>query len=206
MLGPLVHDPEALLTFWFGTLSDGLADDDHRNRWFQPDQGFDDQCRNQWAPLLADAQTGKLSDWLTDPRGTLAYVVLCDQMPRNVHRGTEAAFAWDEFALDAARGAVARRDDLDLGWDERCFLYMPFEHSENPVDQHTAVGLFSALRDQSPSGIRHITGNYLRHAHQHRDIVLRFGRFPHRNAALGRTSSAEEKAFISAGNGFGQSA
>ena len=205
MLGAVVRDPEALLTFWFGTLTNGCADEDHRSRWFQSNEAFDGQCRDQWAPLLAEARAGKLEDWLIHARGKLAYVVLCDQMPRNVYRGQADAYAWDHLALAAARSAVQLREDLALAWDERSFLYMPFEHAENVIDQHTAVGLFSALRDQSPREVRNVTGNYLRYAQLHRDIVLRFGRFPHRNAVLGRSSSEEERQFVDAGDGFGQS-
>ena len=198
-------DVDDLLEFWFGELDEGLADDAHRQRWFAPDQAFDDNCRQHYAPLLSRAREGELDLWCQTPRGRLAYIVLCDQMPRNVYRGTADAYAWDGLALAAAAAGVRRGDDRKLGWDERCFFYMPFEHSEDLVDQHTAVGLFSALRDQSPGELRNITGNYLRYAHQHRDIVERFGRFPHRNAVLGRTSTEAERAFVADGDGFGQS-
>ena len=96
--------------------------------------------------------------------------------------------------------------DQSLTCDERCFFYLPFEHSESLVDQHTCVGLFSALRDATPNGFKHLTGSYLRHAQQHRDIIARFGRFPHRNAVLGRQSTPAEIAFLEHGSSFGQSA
>jgi uncharacterized protein (DUF924 family) len=99
---------------------------------------------------------------------------------------------------------VAGGADRSLALDERCFFYLPFEHSENLVDQHTCVGLFTDLRDETPEGFRHLTGGYLRHAHQHRDIVKRFGRFPHRNRILDRITTAAEVAFLEDGNDFGQ--
>ncbi len=199
-----MQDVDALLDFWFGELSDGLADDAHRQRWFAPDRAFDEVCEQRFAPLLDRAQRGELDGWQTTPRGRLGFIVLCDQMPRNVHRGRSQAYAWDGLALAAAKAGIREKQDVELGWDERCFFYMPFEHSEDLIDQHTAVGLFSALRDESPGEIRELTGNYLRYAHQHRDIVQRFGRFPHRNAVLGRTSSDAEGAFVAGSDGFGQ--
>jgi uncharacterized protein (DUF924 family) len=94
--------------------------------------------------------------------------------------------------------------DRGLALDERAFCYMPFEHAETRLDQHAAVGLYTALRDDTPPGARHLTGDYLRHAQQHRDIVLRFGRFPHRNRVLGRDSTPEEQAFLESASRYGQ--
>jgi uncharacterized protein (DUF924 family) len=193
-----------LVAFWFGELNDGFADTAHRLRWFQPDREFDAECDARFAGLLASADTGKLHTWQQDPLGRLALILLCDQIPRNIFRGRADAFRWDGLALSTARDGVAQGMDQNLAWDHRCFFYMPFEHSEDILDQHLAVGLFTLLRDQSPKGQRSETGNYLRFAQQHRDIVLRFGRFPHRNEVLGRNSSAEERAFVDAGDGFGQ--
>ena len=195
---------ESVLKFWFGDLEDGLADAVHRASWFSPDQAFDEACRNQFEPLLDAARGGLLTAWLTAPRSCLAFIIVCDQLPRNIHRGSSNAFALDSLALQAARLGVRQRLDRRLEWDERAFFYMPFEHSEAILDQHTAVGLYTALRDQSPKSMREVTGNNLRFAQQHRDIIERFGRFPHRNAVLGRQSSTAEQAFVDAGDGFGQ--
>ena len=126
-------------------------------------------------------------------------------MPRNIYRGNAQAYAWDTTALQAAREGVSQQADRELGWDERSFFYMPFEHAENLLDQHLAVGLYSLMRDESPRELRNQTGNSLRYAQQHRDIILRFGRFPHRNVVLGRKSSADEATFVAGGDGFGQS-
>lgn len=210
MLGDLVAVPdtgspaERLLTFWFGTLTDGFADASHRSQWFSTSTAFDDDCRIAFASLAAQAANNELDDWLTEPHSHLAYILLCDQIPRNIYRGEPLAFASDGAALNAARTGIEAGMDRQLAFDQRSFFYLPFEHSENLVDQHTAVGLFTALRDDTPEGFRHLTGASLRHAQQHRDILQRFGRFPHRNALLGRTSNAAELTFLATGNDFGQ--
>ena len=194
---------DALLDTWFGKLTDGFADEAHRKRWFAADAAFDAQLRERFGPALAQAR-GEPVPAFASVRDRLAYVLLCDQLSRNIHRGTADAFATDALALTAARQAVARGEDVQLALDERAFLYLPFEHSEDLLDQHLAVGLFVALRDDTPKAFRHLTGQSLRYAQQHRDIVRRFGRFPHRNAALGRRTTARERNFLADGNGFGQ--
>ena len=194
---------QALLAFWFGELDEGIANDQHKQRWFEVNPEFDELCRT-YAPLLDQARDGALASWTTTPQGTLAFVLVCDQLPRNLFRGRADAYAWDPLALNAARASIRQRQDRELGWDERCFLYMPFEHSEDLIDQHTSVGLFTQLRDESPSHLRSRMGNSLRFAHQHRSVIERFGRFPHRNAVLGRRSSEAEESFVARGDGFGQ--
>ncbi len=194
-----------VLEFWFGEPTGPFADDVHRQQWFNGGPAFDSRCRTRFSSLAARAADGELEQWLETPKTCLAYILLCDQIPRNIHRGTPMAFAADGPALNAARTGVDRGLDRTLGFDERCFFYLPFEHSESIIDQHTCVGLFSQLRDQTPDGFRHLTGNYLQFAHQHRDIIQRFGRFPHRNALLGRTSTPAELEFLEGGNDFGQS-
>jgi uncharacterized protein (DUF924 family) len=200
-----MNDAEQLLHFWFGKVRDGFADDEHRARWFNGGVVFDEECRVAFASLAARAADGDLESWLETPRTRLAYLLVCDQIPRNIYRGEALAFATDGPALNAARTGVEAGMDRSLGFDERSFFYLPFEHSENLVDQHTCVGLFSELRDQTPDGHRHVTGSCLRYAHQHRDILLRFGRFPHRNEVLGRSSTSAELAFLEQGHSFGQS-
>ncbi len=197
-------DPEALLAFWFGEQSDGFAGEQARNRWFAGGEQFDELCRSRYADAPGQAAAGDLDAWLKTPRGRLAFILSCDQLPRNLYRGSARAFATDRLALDAARDGINGGADRSLTWDERCFFYLPFEHSENLLDQHTCVGLFSMLRDETPAGAKHLTGEYLRHAHQHRDVILRFGRFPHRNAAMERRSSAAELEYLETGSHFGQ--
>lgn len=208
MLGPLRQmsgDAEAILQFWFGELTDGLAADDYRRAWFESDAARDGQIRDRFGALLVQAAAGQLTSWRGPPRSALALIVLCDQFARQIHRGTAAAYATDPLALGTARMLVEHGTDLTLALDERVFVYMPFEHSESRVDQHASVGLFTALRDATPAGRRHLTGAFLGHARQHRDIVQRFGRFPHRNAALARHSTPEEEEFLIDAGDFGQS-
>lgn len=202
MLGSVNH-AAGLLHFWFGELDGGMADEDHRARWFASEPEFDEECR-RFGPLLETAASGSLHEWHKTPHATLALIILCDQIPRNIFRATADAFGYDKIALQAATDGVASGIDRALCWDERCFFYMPFEHSERIIDQHLAVGLFTSLRDEAPKHLRSTMGNSLRFAQQHRDIILRFGRFPHRNQALGRTSSNEEQQFLKHNNGFGQ--
>lgn len=193
---------QALLQFWFGQLTDGVADESFRKNWFAASADFDAQCR-RFEPELKN--TGKpAEDWSQEPRAQLALILLCDQIPRNIYRGTAEAFAWDHLALSRAKTGIEQGIDRKLAWDERAFFYMPFEHSESLVDQHTSVALFSRLRDEVPQAHRNMFGNILRFAQQHRDIILRFGRFPHRNAVLGRTSTEAEDVFARDSDGFGQ--
>ena len=209
---PINSQALQILELWFGPHSeflkqkDGLALPQYRQRWFEVDAEFDALCREKSETLLAQIANNELEEWLESPRNWLAYIILCDQMPRNVFRGTRRAFAWDERALAAARHGIHQGLDRTLSRDERNFAYMPFEHSENILDQHTAVGLMTDIHDDAPKEIRNITGNGLRYAQKHRDIIITFGRFPHRNNVLQRTSTAEELDFINKSDGFGQGA
>ncbi len=195
-----------VLDFWFGELSGGFSSDATRTSWFTVDSERDERIGRTFGTLLEQAAAGRLSAWQDTPESTLALIIVCDQFSRQIHRGSARAFATDELALNCARALVEEGADLSMPFDHRVFVYLPFEHSESRVDQSASVGLFSALRDDTPAGQRHLTGAFLQHAHQHRDIVRRFGRFPHRNAALGRTSSAAETEFLRNAGNFGQAA
>lgn len=195
---------DEVLQFWFGSLDGEFADDAHRSMWWTGGASVDTEVRERFGPLIDAAAAGALDRWLTTPRGSLAYVLVCDQFSRHVHRATPGAFATDPQALSAARRGVESGTDTKLRLEERGFFYLPFEHSENLLDQHTSVGLFTRLRDETPPGQRHLTGASLRHAHQHRDIIARFHRFPHRNAVLGRTSTADEQTYLKTASSFGQ--
>lgn len=198
--------PDEVLGYWFGELRDGIADQAHRKRWFQPDAAVDAEIRDRFGALLTAAANGELTAWRDTPVTALALAIVCDQFPRQVHRGSARAFETDRLGLETARQVVDGGGDAALAFDERAFLYMPFEHSESRLDQHTAVGLFTALLDDAPDGYRHHAESFLDYARQHRDIVRRFGRFPHRNRVLGRAATAEEAAFLETASDFGQSA
>lgn len=193
-----------VLDYWFGAMDEGFADEEHRHRWFQGGEAADTEITERFGLLLELATTGQLDHWLDSAEATLAFILVCDQFSRQVYRGSPLAFATDPLALEVARSSIDAGLDQGMPWDHRAFLYLPFEHSESAVDQHTAVGLFTQLRDATPQGYRHLTGSYLQHAHQHRDIVLRFGRFPHRNAVLVRDSSPAELEYLEAASSFGQ--
>jgi uncharacterized protein (DUF924 family) len=178
MTDPHTFAPSDILSFWFS--------EQVRAKWFVRDDGFDAELLGRFGALLPKAKRGELAHWAENPDGALALVILLDQLSRNVHRGTPEAFAADPLALSTAKHAIAQGYDLRLTPEERGFLYMPFEHSEVLADQDSGVALFEALGSEEPL-------DYMR---RHRDIIARFGRFPHRNAILGRSSTAEEIEFL----------
>ncbi|MHB8492984.1 MAG: DUF924 family protein [Casimicrobiaceae bacterium] len=174
-----------VLDFWFPPGVSG-----ERRQWFQKDPSFDREIRERFGVALAAGLAGAFGDWCTSPRGALARIVLLDQYTRNAFRDTPAAFAGDPAALATAEDAIARGFDGELGSRERGFMYMPFEHSESLPVQERSVALFGALA--SETGV----DGLLPWAERHRDIVQRFGRFPHRNEILGRESTPEEIEFL----------
>lgn len=178
-----------VLEFWFGPLGHPERGSP-RKAWFEKNVGFDEEIGRRFGARLDAAASGQLDGLAAFPDGALALCVLLDQFPRNLFRGQARAFAYDAKARDVARGAIERGFDLVLSPVERVFLYLPFEHSEDLADQKRAVTLFQSL--PAMPGRR----EYLDYAVRHRDVIARFGRFPHRNAALGRPSTPEEAAFL----------
>lgn len=158
-------------------------------RWFEKNEVFDEAVRARFLALHERAAAGELKDWENSAEGTLALLLLFDQFPRNMFRGTARAFATDELARAIAAGALLKGFDAQVPSDLRTFLYLPFEHSEDMADQERGLALYTAAGDQ----------NDLKWAQIHADIIRRFGRFPHRNAALGRSTTPEEQAFLNAG-------
>jgi uncharacterized protein (DUF924 family) len=180
---------DAVLAFWFGepgSAVHGTA----RKMWFVKDPVFDDTLRARFGALVEEALAGGLQDWPATDRGALALLLVCDQFPRNLFRGEARAFALDARALALARERVACGADARLAPVERMFVYLPFEHAESMADQHESVRLMSGL-DAHPE-----TADLSEWARRHLAVVERFGRFPHRNAALGRASTAQEAAFL----------
>lgn len=171
-------DRAAVLHFWFETLEPA--------QWFRKEAALDAAVRTRFGPLHEAAAAGELWAWRDTPRGRLAEILVLDQFSRNLHRDDPRAFAQDPMALVLAQEAVAQGLDRELPVVERSFLYMPYMHSESLKVHEEALLLFDqpGLEDN------------LRFEHLHRDILLRFGRYPHRNAILGRESSAEELAFL----------
>jgi uncharacterized protein (DUF924 family) len=175
--------PGEVLDFWF-------AGDPRvwRDVWFRKEDEFDAAC-GVFADALRAARQGALHHWASTPRGALALILLLDQFSRNLHRGSPEAFAADPEARVLARRAVAQGFDRQLEWLERIFIYLPFEHSEELADQDEGVRLFENLRIA-------LGDPAAEHAYRHRDIIRRYGRFPYRNAVLGRESTGEEQAFL----------
>lgn len=158
-------------------------------RWFEKNEVFDEAVRARFLALHERAAAGELKDWENSAEGTLALLLLFDQFPRNMFRGTARAFATDELARAIAASALLKGFDAQVPSDLRTFLYLPFEHSEDMADQERGLALYAAAGDQDD----------LKWAQIHADIIRRFGRFPHRNAALGRGTTPEEQAFLDAG-------
>jgi uncharacterized protein (DUF924 family) len=190
-------DYQPILSFWFGTLdARGQATPEVMARWFRPDDAFDQEIRDRFGAEHAAVLGGRRDAWLTSPRGRLAYVLVLDQFTRNMFRGTAAAFSADDRAFDAAIGGITRGMDQKCSIGERPFYYMPLMHSEDLAAQTMCVAMFTRLREQQPEDQRAAVDNGILFAGKHRDIIARYGRFPHRNAALGRTSTKAELEFL----------
>ncbi len=156
--------------------------------WFRKDAAFDDRFRATFSAAHEAAADGALDEWLNDDLGALALLILLDQYPRNSFRGTARMFATDDKALSVAKVSIARGFDATVEPAMRLFFYTPFIHSERIEDQDRALELYAPLGEDTA-----------RHAHIHRDIIARFGRFPHRNPLLGRETTAEEQKFLDDG-------
>ena len=183
-----------ILEFWFG-LAKGLGSP--RIEWFRKDPKFDAEIRKRFGESHAAAASGGLNAWRASPEPMLALVILLDQFSRNLYRNDARAFAQDEMARSCAVEALRRGDDQGFLPVQRQFLYLPFEHSEALADQEKAVELMASLEGFEET--RGLTA----WAEKHRDIIRRFGRFPHRNAILGRESTPEEVEFLKhPGSGF----
>lgn len=179
----------AILDFWFGTRPDAVAE--HRKKlWFAKDAATDATIRAQFLPSYELAVAGELDAWRDTAKGSLALVILLDQFARNMFRGEARAFASDRLAREVASEATERGFDLMLEPVQRVFMYLPFEHSESLADQQRSLDLFANLAKYE--GLEEM----VRYAQLHYDVIERFGRFPHRNAVLGRQSTAAERAFL----------
>jgi uncharacterized protein (DUF924 family) len=176
-----VASPAGILAFWREAGPD---------RWFTRDDAFDADIRAKFLPTYEAAAAGKLEPWEATAEGALALVIVLDQFPRNMFRGEARCYAADPLARAAANRALKRGYDQDVPEQERSFLFLPFMHSEDMDDQKRCVTLYREAGDEN-----------LKYAERHADIIRRFGRFPHRNAALGRTTTPEEQAYLD-GGGF----
>ncbi len=191
--------------FWFGPIGpDGFCVEDRSRLWFRGGTTVDAAIRQRFAEGVEQALAGDLDDWATTSQGRLSLILLLDQFTRNSYRGSAAAFSGDAHALRLARDGLTLGHDRQLGPTERCFFYLPLEHAEDLAEQERCVSLFRSLQDSLPEALRPRLKSALEHAVRHRDIIARFGRFPHRNAALGRTSTPAELGYLTDANRFGQ--
>lgn len=183
---------DALIETWFGPT--GVPSASHQEMWWRKDPSFDASLGQRFGADIDRAAAGDLDDWATTPRGALALVLLLDQLPRNVFRDTPRSFATDEKARGVCGAALAAGHDAHLPLHQRAFLAMPFMHSESLADQDAGIGYFDSLvaRAEQPDDVK----GFADFGRQHRNIVARFGRFPHRNVILGRPSTEEELAFL----------
>jgi len=192
-----VVDAEDVLDFWFADAASGPQAVERRNRvWFAGGARFDRECTQRFAATLEAAASGELGHWKDSPRGRLALIILLDQFSRNIYRGAAAAFRHDDRAVATCREGLAQGHDKQLAPFERSFFYMPLEHAEDREAQALSVQLFETLANESPEEWRGRLKADAGHARRHRDIVEEFGRFPHRNAVLGRDSSPAEQAYL----------
>jgi uncharacterized protein (DUF924 family) len=186
----VITTPESIYDFWFG----GPNRDEFgqsRKQWFVKDPNFDAEIRDRFLDTHAAAARGELQHWRDEPKHCLALIVTLDQFPRNMFRDTPQAFATDPAALETARVAIDRGHDQSVNSVERVFFYLPFEHSETLADQVRCVALVQDLVNADPS-----RADFLDYAKRHRDVIARFGRFPHRNKILGRDSTTAEIEFL----------
>lgn len=174
--------PEQVVAFWHEAGPD---------KWFKKDDAFDAEITRRFLPSYEAAAAGRLSQWEETPEGALALMLLLDQFPRNMFRGSARIYAADDTARTVAGRAIGRGFDKQVPRGLQRFFYLPFMHSENPADQETCVALARDYGDEQ----------LLKYAEHHADIIRRFGRFPHRNALLGRATAPDEQAFLD-GGGF----
>lgn len=198
-----VDSAEHVLDFWFGDeQASEVVQEELAARWFARDAAFDAEIRTRFGNLVDKAISGELRVWEGSPRSWLALVLVLDQFPRNLYRDSALAYSGDERAQRIALAGIARGDDLALPVRCRAFAYLPLEHAEDLPLQLRCVSLFEVLAadpEASPPGVY---AQYLGYARRHCEVIQRFGRFPHRNASLGRTSTPDEQAYLDAGGGF----
>lgn len=180
----ITSEAEQLLQFWFSEQS--------AKRWFRSTPEFDEELRQRFGAWVEAGLRGELNQWPESPRGALALVILLDQLPLNIYRGTARSFSCEAASIKVAASAIEKGWDEQLSSREKAFLYLPFMHSESLADQERSVELFRAanLKDN------------LRWAEHHRELIRRFGRFPHRNALLGRESTQEERDYLASDRAF----
>lgn len=185
--------PEDVLEFWFGR---GAEPEARLELWFGQDPATDAELKRRFGATLQAASAGLCDGWAMTPRGRLALVILLDQFSRQIHRGSPRMFDQDARARRLVEEGLEKGEDRTYAVLEAGFFYLPLEHSESVDDQRRSVVLFEDLDRRAPEAMKGATGEFLRYARLHREIIERFGHFPHRNELLGRSSSREEESFL----------
>lgn len=191
-----MNDPESVLSFWFGDERDEAALWRQQARWWQADPAFDALIRARFEDMVHAAGRGMLDAWQDAPRACVAWIVLLDQFPRNLYRGTPRAFTYDVLALSASLRAQAAGLDVGLPCALRQFLYLPLVHAEDVQVEWQGVRAFERMADEAPQEVAELCRRAAGLARKHAEVVERFGRYPHRNAILGRQSTEAELAFL----------
>lgn len=186
-----------ILEFWFCGEATGQPVSTQRMRfWFSGGGVADRLIRDKFSSAVALAAAGGLAGWTSTPRGTLALLLLLDQFPRNIFRDSPRAYVLDSQALQLSLGGLDAGQDRALAIVERLFFYLPLEHAEDLAMQNRSVALFKALRSVAAPELQAMCDGFLDYAERHREVIARFGRFPHRNRVLGRASTQAEEAFL----------
>ena len=199
-----IETPEGILSFW---LEDVTAHPEklgaHMKRWYSGGKRLDAEITQRFGDTVDALASGLAQTWASQgPRQRLAAIIALDQFSRSIHRNSPEAFASDSLALRIATDAIAKGDDKTLHPIERIFLFMPFEHAEDMASQREAIRLFDALQADATDHTREAFKSALDYAHRHADVIAKFGRFPHRNEALGRASTREERVWVKQRGGF----
>lgn len=176
-----------IIHFWFN---------EHTDKWWKKDPAFDALIKNQFEATYNNIVAGKLEKWLETAEGTLAYIIVTDQFSRNMFRNTGKMFATDEIAVKAAEQGIAQGFDQDCPFEQRWIFYMPFMHSEKLANQDRCIELFKAHKESAPEDSKASIQGNIDFAIKHREIIERFGRYPHRNELLGRESTEQELDFL----------
>jgi len=193
----MADQPESVLAFWFGTPGSAAEIAGRQSKlWFGKSPANDRAVVDRFAATLAAATAGQLDHWANSPRGRLALVIVLDQFPHHVHRDQPQAFAADPQSLALSLAALESNEDRKLAPIERLFLYLPLEHAESLDLQERSVSLYEQLAHEAAADERALFDGFLDYARKHRDVVARFGRFPHRNEILGRPSTPDELEFL----------
>ena len=194
----MIEKAGEILEFWFGELRDGWPTEDRGGLWFRDGAKNDPEITQRFGETLARAGRGELNDWTKTAEGALALIIVLDQFTRCVHRGTASAFSNDGRAVAETERILSRGWDGGMALAHRQFVYMPLMHSEDLARQERSVELFAALAAAFPPERREIGESTIHHAREHRDLIARFGRFPHRNKILGRHPTPYESQWLAA--------